>query len=90
MIASTVIVGCSTKKQDDLNAVQEDSLHINLSPGSDAPSNEFQNMSREEQKELQEYNMDLIRSGLPSLPIPLTPEQDKQLVEEGILPPLEE
>lgn len=45
------------------------------------------------QKHLQEYNMELIRQaakgdgGAPPLPIPLTPEQDKQLVEEGVLPP---
>ncbi len=43
-------------------------------------------------KHLQEYNMELIRKaakgdgGAPPLPIPLTPEQDKQLVEEGVLP----
>ena len=42
------------------------------------------------QKYLQEYNMDLIRAGGergPALPIPLTPEQDAQLVKEGVLPP---
>jgi len=43
-------------------------------------------------KHLQEYNMELIRKsangegGAPPLPIQLTPEQDKQLVAEGILP----
>jgi hypothetical protein len=37
-------------------------------------------------KHLQDYNMEIIRKGLPPLPIPLTPEQDRQLVEEGILP----
>jgi hypothetical protein len=41
---------------------------------------------------LSEYNMDLIRAGgslgLP-LPIPLTKEQDDQLVAEGVLPPAE-
>jgi len=41
------------------------------------------------EKHLQEYNMQAIRSGAPPLPIPLTPEQDAQLVEEGILPPAE-
>jgi len=45
------------------------------------------------EKHLQEYNMELIRkaakgeSAGPPLPIQLTPEQDKQLVEEGVLPP---
>jgi hypothetical protein len=35
---------------------------------------------------LQEYQKELIRSGQTPLPIPLTPETDQQLVEEGILP----
>jgi len=39
------------------------------------------------QKHLQDYQMEVIRQGLPPLPIPLTPEQDSQLVKEGILPP---
>lgn len=39
------------------------------------------------ERHLQEYQMDVIRQGLPPLPIPLTPEMDRQLVEEGVLPP---
>jgi hypothetical protein len=43
--------------------------------------------SGEELKEhLQNYQMEVIRQGLPPLPIPLTPDQDDQLVREGILP----
>lgn len=38
---------------------------------------------------LQEYQKELIRSGQTPLPIPLTPETDQALVEEGILPALE-
>lgn len=38
---------------------------------------------------LQDYQMEVIRQGLPPLPIPLTPEMDAQLVAEGVLPPLE-
>jgi len=41
------------------------------------------------ERHLQEYNLQVIREGMPPLPIPLTPEQDAQLVEEGVLPPLE-
>ncbi len=41
------------------------------------------------QKHLEEYKMQAIRQGLPPLPIPLTPEQDDQLVREGVLPPQE-
>lgn len=39
------------------------------------------------QKHLQDYQMEVIRQGLPPLPIPLTPEMDRQLIEEGVLPP---
>jgi len=39
------------------------------------------------EKHLQEYQMEVIRQGLPPLPIPLTPEMDTQLVKEGVLPP---
>ena len=38
------------------------------------------------QKHLQDYQMELIRTGQPPLPIPLTPEMDAQLVREGVLP----
>lgn len=44
------------------------------------------------QKHLQDYNLKLIRAKGelgPPLPIPLTAEQDAQLVEEGVLPPRE-
>lgn len=41
------------------------------------------------ERHLREYQMEVIRQGLPPLPIPLTPEMDAQLVAEGILPPLE-
>lgn len=38
------------------------------------------------EKHLQQYQMEVIRQGMPPLPIPLTPEMDKQLVQEGVLP----
>jgi hypothetical protein len=42
------------------------------------------------ERKLQEYQMDLIRQGKTPLPmVPLTPEMDAQLVEEGVLPPQE-
>lgn len=40
-------------------------------------------------KHLQDYQMEVIRNGMPALPIPLTEEMDQQLVEEGVLPPAE-
>lgn len=51
----------------------------------------IQKISREEREARRRaYNMDLIRAGgmegVP-LPIPLTPEEDAQLVSEGVLPP---
>ncbi len=42
------------------------------------------------QENLREYQMEVLRQGMPPLPIQLTQEQDDQLVEEGVLPPLEE
>lgn len=39
------------------------------------------------ERHLQEYQLEVIRQGLPPLPIPLTPEMDARLVAEGILPP---
>jgi hypothetical protein len=41
------------------------------------------------QEHLRNYNMEAIRQGLPALPIELTPEQDAQLVAEGLLAPTE-
>lgn len=41
------------------------------------------------EEKLQKYQMDLIRKGLTPLPMKLTPEMDRQLVKEGVLPPLE-
>lgn len=37
-------------------------------------------------QKMQDYQMEVIRKGMPPLPIPLTPEMDDQLVSEGILP----
>ena len=42
--------------------------------------------AEEVRKQLQEYQMDLIRKGKTPLPIPLTPEMDAKLVKEGVLP----
>jgi hypothetical protein len=46
--------------------------------------------AEELRKQLREYNLDLIRARGekgPPLPIQLTPEEDEQLVQEGVLPP---
>ncbi len=40
------------------------------------------------QAHLQNYQKELIRQGLPPLPIPLTPKTDSELVAEGVLPAL--
>lgn len=41
-------------------------------------------------RHLQDFKMEVIRQGLPPLAIPLTPEQDQQLVEAGVLPSMDE
>lgn len=49
---------------------------------------ERQIMERERVREnLRQYQMEVIRSGMTPLPIPLTQEMDDQLTKEGILPP---
>lgn len=49
---------------------------------------EEQAAKREEiRANLQQYQMEVLRQGMPPLPIPLTQEMDDQLVEEGVLPP---
>jgi hypothetical protein len=51
-------------------------------------TSEQQVQRREEiQENLRQYQMEVIRAGMPPLPIPLTKEMDDQLVTEGILPP---
>lgn len=42
------------------------------------------------EKHLQDYQMKVIREGLPPLPVQLTPDRDAQLVAEGFLPPVDE
>lgn len=59
-------------------------------PKEPALSPEEQAQKREEVREnLRQYQMEVIRAGMPPLPIPLTPEMDEQLVQEGVLPPSE-
>ncbi len=45
---------------------------------------------QEVRENLQQYQMEVIRSGMPPLPLPLTQEMDDQLVAEGVLPPVED
>jgi hypothetical protein len=42
------------------------------------------------ERHLQDYQMKVIREGLPPLPVQLTPDRDAQLVAEGFLPPMDE
>jgi len=51
---------------------------------------ELAQQQQEVRENLQQYQMEVIRSGMPPLPIPLTQEMDDQLVAEGVLPPMEE
>lgn len=53
-------------------------------------SSEEQAQKREKVREnLRQYQMEVIRAGMPPLPIPLTKDMDNQLVAEGILSPEE-
>ena len=42
------------------------------------------------EKHLQDYQMEVIRKGMPPLPVQLSPDRDAQLVAEGYLPPTDE
>jgi hypothetical protein len=60
-------------------------------PAAPKLSPEEQAKKREEVRDnLRQYQMEVIRAGMPPLPIPLTQEMDDQLVSEGVLPPDEE
>jgi len=56
----------------------------------DVSTEELARHQQEVRENLQQYQMEVIRSGMPPLPIPLTQEMDDQLVAEGVLPPVEE
>lgn len=59
-------------------------------PDSETQADQASRLRGQELKEhLQNYQMEVIRSGMPALPIPLTEEMDRQLVEEGVLEPLD-
>ncbi len=55
--------------------------------GAGAPPPPPRPSPEEVERRLRDYQMEVIRRGLPPLPIPLTPEMDAQLVREGVLPP---
>jgi hypothetical protein len=52
--------------------------------------NEPQLKGEELREHLEKYQMELIRTGAPPLPMELTPEMDAQLVAEGVLPPVDD
>ena len=62
---------------------EKDDQQTTLSPEEKAKKRE------EVRENLREYQMAVIRAGMPPLPIPLTAEMDDTLVKEGILPPAE-
>jgi len=56
--------------------------------GDEAVDDEEVVREAEIQAHLQNYQKELIRQGLPPLPVPLTPKTDRELVAEGVLPAL--
>jgi len=63
-----------------------------VQPKPEVPQESPEEMARrqaEVRENLQQYQMEVIRSGMPPLPIALTEEMDNQLVAEGVLPPVE-
>ena len=75
--------GGGFRRKPPVEKVPEKPKEPELSP-------EEQRIRREEiRANLQDYQMEVIRSGMPPLPIPLTQEMDDTLVAEGVLPPAE-
>jgi hypothetical protein len=62
---------------------------VNAAPPKEPPRQPTPEEREQIRKNLQEYQMEVIRKGMPPLPIPLTEEMDNQLVAEGVLPPTE-
>ena len=82
---------------DDEEEDDSETIHVPVQPPDDdeddAEEGEDEETALREaeiQAHLQRYQMELIRQGLPPLPIRLTPENDDTLVREGVLPPLPE
>lgn len=93
MQSSPAVTQPSTRPQPPTRTVRRvtRSTTTSISPEPETPPPEPRFRSPEElQAHLQDVQMDAIRTGKPPLPIPLTPEMDAQLVQEGVLPPLEE
>ena len=81
-----------TSYRDILKKRQEERARRLKEEQARAKEREKKLKGEELQKHLQEYNLKLIRAKGelgPPLPIPLTPEQDAELVKEGVLPPRE-
>jgi len=80
----------SSPRQAPPRTVRRVTRPVSDANASDPPPEPRFSSPEELQAHLQNVQMDAIRTGKPPLPIPLTPEMDAQLVQEGVLPPLEE
>lgn len=92
------IARVNQEQTDDEEAEDEEGILVSVPPPGDGEEDDDLEEEDEEialreaeiQAHLQRYQMELIRQGLPPLPVRLTPENDAALVREGVLPPLPE
>lgn len=79
-------------EEDDGDDDDGDEVVIDVQAGEDEEEDEEDEdqaiREAEIQQHLQSYQKELIKQGLPPLPIPLTAKTDAELVQEGVLPPI--
>jgi len=79
------------KMRQDRRRLQEEkereSKRLNAERRAAAEARRAKYTGEELRQQLQDYNMEAIRQGMPALPLELTQQQDDQLVAEHILPP---
>jgi len=92
--AAPAITETPRKKADDARAGYAERRRARLTEQRLREEQEARNPPKSEftdeaalAEHLHNYQLEVIRQGLPPLPIPLTQEQDDQLVAEGYLPP---
>jgi hypothetical protein len=62
---------------------------VESTPEPQVSAEEAEQRREEVRAALQEYQMEVLRKGQPPLPVQLSPDQDDQLVSEGVLEPLD-
>lgn len=86
---SSIPAGIEPSSRTDRFADRRRSLLAKMSTKTPAEESQPRLTGEELKAHLQSYQMEVIRNGMPPLPIPLTAEMDDQLVAEGVLDAVE-